>query len=151
MPWESKRTVGRGGLFRTWQALTLAAFPRAAGERALLGTYLLTKRSSSPVCDMEVSATHRFRVIASLLQLGSCWGARPDPWGDETWSLPCFERLPMVRVTGVSLGPDCDSVVLRDVGATPSTAGKMAPGAAPSTSARRCKASARPRTSSTAT
>lgn len=38
-----------------------------------------------------------------------------------------------------------------DVGAMSSTAGKMAPGVAPSTSARRCKASARPRTHSAAT
>lgn len=47
--------------------------------------------------------------------------------------------------------PDCFSVVFRDVGAMSSTAGKMAPGAAHSTSARRCKASAQPQTSSTAT
>lgn len=52
---------------------------------------------------------------------------------------------------GVSLGPDCVSVACRAAGTTSSTAGKMAPGAAPSTSARRCKASARPQTSSTAT
>lgn len=52
---------------------------------------------------------------------------------------------------GVSLGPDCASVTFRGMGATSSTAGKMAPGAAPSTSARRCKASAQPQTSSTAT
>lgn len=56
----------------------------------------------------------------------------------------------MLRV-GVSLGPNCVSVAFRDVGATSSTAGRMAPGAAPSMSARRCKASAQPRTSSTAT
>ena len=60
------------------------------------------------------------------------------------WEAACAEG-------GASPGPDCVSVACRAVGATSSTAGKMAPGAAPSTSARRCKGSARPQTSSTAT
>ena len=59
------------------------------------------------------------------------------------WEASCAEG-------GVSLDPDCVSVACRAAETTSSTAGKMAPGAAPSTSARRCKASARPQTSSTA-
>ena len=62
--------------------------------------------------------------------LRNCLGTVSELWGDEKLFPFYLERFIMLRV-GVSLGPNCVSVAFRDVGATSSTAGRMAPGAAP--------------------